>query len=199
MRFLPAAIVLAALASDSGAQVLQDLTPAQVRAALADAHADGCYSLKYHACFTTPYSRVVALAANARELNNTATEADVTREIIAPGELHIHVFDDIWLGRGWRLARVQGAWLGPASNGARPAIEPTRTLTPGTLFIKDRTKSIVGKQYPELATANRSLVFPLSVLSEGNELHVVFDHPVKCGSWGFADDCASRLKTKKVK
>ncbi len=199
MRSLLAAAVLAGLASDAGAQVLQDLTPEQVRAALADAKADGCYSLKYHACFTTPYSRVVALAANARELNKTATEADVTPEIIAPGELHIHVFDDIWLGRGWRLARVQAAWLGPASNGGVPPIEPTRTLTPGTLFIKDRTKSIVGKQYPELATAYRTLVFPLSVLSEGNELHVRFDHPVSCGLWQFHSDCASRLKTKKVK
>ena len=66
---------------------------------MADANADGCYSLKYHTCLTTPYSRVVALAANARQLNNTATEADVTPEIIAPGELHIHVFDDIWRPR----------------------------------------------------------------------------------------------------
>lgn len=156
-------------AAESNGRVLEALTPEQVRAALADEKAVGCYPVKGGAgsCFTTPYSRVAARGAAATGPQRSASEADVPPEIVAPRELHVHVF------RRHRTdsANLVAAFLVPAERHDRgPAIEPVETLTPASWVAAEKGAW----------SFDRTLVFPLCVLRKDLELQLFFDIPVAC-------------------
>ena len=76
----------------ASAQVVTEMTPERIREAIADTKAKGCYVLSTggvlerfgRGCLTTPYSRVVLAAQNAREKYQPFTEADVQPAMLAP-------------------------------------------------------------------------------------------------------------------
>src|SRR5712692_3213182 len=80
------------------AQIVTEMTPERIKEAISSEKATGCYELHKQSltgrvvvgCFTTPFSRVVAAAQNAKRKYKPFTEADVTPELIAAGELHVH-------------------------------------------------------------------------------------------------------------
>lgn len=184
------AIGLCGTAVDANAQVLHDLKPDQVRAALADDKAIGCYpiSLVPVACFTTPYSRVVAVAASARRRYNTATEADVTSEVVAAGELHIHAFATAIDGRG--MANVDAIVILPADSKDRSrAIHPTKTSDTTAQY-----KNLMGASFEGKSV---TAVFSLAALGETNDVHIIFDKQL--GRPAYCDDCAFELNLKNVK
>jgi hypothetical protein len=200
MRNRPA--VLAGIAALSAlpawAQVVQEMTPALIQEAI-ERGKESCYSLKSSAvhagffgveiaCFTTPYSRVVGAAKAAKKKYKPFTAADVTQEMLVP-EVHILVpaFVD---------ASEQGA---AASN-----VEAVVIMPKGS---KDRTQALHPSASGELTAEFKNLAgaewegrgiratFPLSVLSEANEVHVVYDGGTMCKN----NDCAVRFKLEKVR
>lgn len=79
---------LLGLAAEASAQVVRQMTPALVERAIQDEKALGCYPLKTFGCFTTPYSRVVQAASEARKKYKAFAASDVAPEMLAP-EIHV--------------------------------------------------------------------------------------------------------------
>src|SRR6185369_16076673 len=76
MRMILAVGALALVAAPTAgiAQVVTEMTPDTIKAAIADTKNDGCYALKKgFACFTPPYSRVAFAAREAKKKDEPFT------------------------------------------------------------------------------------------------------------------------------
>ena len=159
------------------AQIVTEMTPELVREAIAKG-GDVCHVMKKGAriiaCFSTPYSRVAGAAADARKKYQPFTEADVTEEMVSP-VLYVHGFGG-W--NGYTHSDVQAIAILPVGKK-----DPTAAIAPLSFEARRRPGGGTG-----VAT------FPLSVLSEDREVHVVYDADY-CGS----KDCAVRFKLDDVR
>jgi hypothetical protein len=189
-------VVLAAGNALAQPKVAADLTPDQVKAAIADTKNDGCYGLRAGralmakiavGCFTTPYSRVVMAAQAAKKKYKPFTEADVTPEIVAPGELHIHAFAGDPVGPG--MANVQAVVIMPkGAKDQAKAVQPTKS--------EEATAEYKNAMGAEFEGKSVTATFPLEMLSEANEVHIVYDAQL---DKAFCEDCKVEFKLKDVR
>jgi hypothetical protein len=203
MRAL-AVVGLLARAGSAQAQILKDLTPDQIKAALADTKTDSCYELKPKVslglaigakavtvpmgCFSTPYSRVVGIGAAARKKYLVADAASITPETIGAGELRIFAFAQSTGQAG--MADVQTVVIMPKDTKDRSkAIQPTHAEE-----LTEEYKNLYGASFQG---KSMMAAFPLTALSESNEVHVIYSGHI--GAPAYCDDCKSKLSLKDVK
>jgi hypothetical protein len=190
----------------AGAQIVMEMTPDRIREAIA-AGGDSCYGLTrgrknqamsvFIGCYSTPYSRVAGAAKKAKAAYRPFTEADVTPEMIAP---------EVWIAARPQQPRhhpgmvdVVAVVVAPAkSTDTGAAIQPVRSIEDTATYQNMMGATFQGK--------GMMAVFPLSILSEENEVRVVYDSPVCTeGSFsGFLKDkktaeCAVRFKLDKIR
>lgn len=200
-------VALLLIAAPALAQVVvSEMTPPLVLEAIAAGEqgkvADG-YIVKTNrmlggethlATFSTPFMRVASAAREAKRQYRKFTAADVTPEMIAP-ELHVYA---------WPQA------IGPASANVRAVV-----MTPRKGSEQEKADRVVQParfeplpmQFKNLLGATfegegKMAVFPLSALSEDNEVHVVFDREIVIGKGGYrqtCDNCAEKLSLKNVR
>lgn len=199
---LAAACVSAPLFGGEPGGIVTEMTPERMREAI-EKGGDPCYTLTrgmglstkqtHVGCFSTPYSRVAGAAKNAKVTYRSFTEADVTPEMIAP-EL-------------WVLARPAHKPYGPGVADVRAVvIAPAKSKDRSGIIMPTRTTEDVAEYKNAMGATfeGRGLlaVFPLSVLTEENEVRVVYDARV-CGSGGlsskYSEECAVRFKLDKVR
>jgi hypothetical protein len=182
-----AAVFLAAIAAQ--AQVVTEMTPERIREAIASAGtAKGSYSLPHFlGLFDTPYSRVAGAASSAKKKYQPFTETHVTPEMLAP-EVSFCALEgkrsllscpvDFRNMRTARSVRVSAIVVLPVgSTDPARAIQPAKISPPGVV---------------------RCASFPLSVLSEENEVRFVYEDRVCCGDVA-ATECVMPLKLDGVK
>lgn len=189
------AVATILIASPAYAQVAAEMTPELIRQAIADGKGDGCYGLRAGkgfigtamvGCFSTPYSRVVSAAQAAKKKYKTFTEADVTPELVAAGELHIHGFAINPDGPG--MANVETIVITPkGSKDKSKAIQPTKATETTSEFKNQMGASFEGR--------SMTAVFPLDVLTEDHEIHIVYDSLIGKPAW--CDDCKAGIKLGK--
>ena len=146
------------------------------------------------ATFSTPFMRVAAAASEAKKKDRTFRAGDVTGDMIAP-ELHVYAWAAV---DGGQAANVSAVFITPKKGS--PTAKMEKVIRPG------RFES-TPQQVPGLAgaTANvtgRLAVFPLSALSEDNEVHVVYDRQTTIGVTAPAvkcDDCKAGFSLKDVR
>jgi len=139
--------------------------------------------------YSTPFLRVASAAHSAKKKYKNFTEADVTPEMLAP-ELHIYGLA-VPLG-GMDIANVEAIVITKVKEKNREsAIQPVRTEP-----LPADYQNLFGAK-----TEGRSMlaVFPLSLLREGHEVHIVYDKKTRVGSLGGCDDCAVEFKPEKDK
>ncbi len=190
----------AAAGNKAPVAIASDLTAEDVDAAIAaakDPKAEGCYTLTASrlgiardtkGCFSTPFSRVVGAARAAAEKYKPFTAGDVTRELVAPGELHVHGFSRAGNPDNAPafVTSVQAIVVMPrGSKDKSKAIQPTSTTETPESFRNGFGASMEG--------TSMSAVFPLEVLSPDNEVRIVYDRYWVC------DDCAIKFKLDKVR
>jgi hypothetical protein len=201
MRSIPCVLLAASMAIPIRAEVLTELSPAQIKEAIAAPEkAASCYRLTkgrfamevFADCFTTPFSRVVGAAREAKRKYKPFSEADVTPELIAAGELQIH------------------GLAGPAARGGVASVDTIVVMPEGS---KDRSKAVMPTKTTEVSAEYKNAlgasyegksvtaVFPLSVLTERNTVHSVFDKHRAASGAGAAgcDDCDIEFKLKNVR
>jgi len=141
--------------------------------------------------FTTPFLRV-ALAANAAKRKyKTFGAGDVTPDLLAP---EVEIIASAQAAGGTAVANVEAIVVLPKGvKDPSKAIQPIRTRTLDAEF-----KNLLG-----FKTDGRGMiaVFPLTILSEDNEVRIVFDKriPDAHGSADFCDDCSAPIKLKDVR
>jgi len=198
-------VVSSMLAVRAQAQIVRDLTPEQIREAIAfGAKNKDVWPYRIQekarwswppliAVYTTPVLRV-ALAANAaKKRYQVFTEKDVTPDLIAP---EIQVFAPSQSLEGAAIANVVTIVLLPHnSKDTSQAIHPTRIIEASQEY-----KNLLG-----FSAEGRGLVavFPIDVWTENNEVHVVFDSGIPSsqgrGKLGGCTDCKSRIYLDKVR
>ena len=173
------------------------LTADQIKAALAaDRKATACYPLyggnwfmkEVFGCLTTPYSRVVAAAQNARKMYQEPTLP--APDVIADGELHIHAFSHA-LKRDVS-SPVMVVLMPAKSKDKSKAIRPTRIEESKTHYSNAYGATSEGKEL--------MAVFPMELLSDKYEIHIVFDesrYGMGCEEKG--TDCTVEVDLKDVK
>ena len=205
-----AAIAIASLlAVPATAQVVTDMTPELIKQAIADKKGKPCYPISMGStmamtkrdvgCFSTPYSRVVAAARAAQKAYKPFTEADVTVDMFAPEVRVIASAVNRIHGVGAGIISPKTVVVMPIGvTDIAAAIQPSKTEEVDQAFTNAygaewRGKTIVAS-------------FPLSVLSEKNELRIVYDGPCGAGGpgsrnaeGGFTTDCGSKFKLDKVR
>lgn len=205
MKALPATVIaVTALAAGRGlvaapaaAQVVTEMTPERIREAIADAESPGCYELKDLGCFTTPYSRVVQAARAARKEYSSFGESDVTPEMLEPHVEIIALPQPSFVfgsGRTGPPIDVQAVVVMP-----RKSKDRTAAILPSDRADLDRTyKNLLGASFDARAVV--AAVFPLSVLSEKNEVRFVYDGK-GCADWKhkLQSECGVRFKLDSVK
>lgn len=148
---------------------LVEMNEAGVARAIADEKAETCYPLKeaiskwswggpIGGCFTTPYSRVAALAQAARRKYRPFTPAEVPPETLRP-EIEIIAFP---------LAHrvVEAVVVAPYKSKDRAAaVQPTRSEETTAEY-----QNLYGAKFEGVGI---TATFPLSVLSEENEVRLV--------------------------
>jgi hypothetical protein len=190
-------LVFAALAH---AQVVTDMTPELVQEAITKG-GSGLYKLQEQTIwgdgpvlgyFTTPYSRVALAAALARKHGKPYTAADVTPDMLRP-ELHVYARAQAVYGNKNRIANVTKVVVMPyQSRDPSAAIQPT-----GTPDVTEDHWHLMGAV---AKGRNMMAVFPLSVLSENNEIRVVFDrHVPGTSEIKGCTDCGARFSLAKVR
>ena len=185
------------------AQVVVTMTPEMIASAIAsgaNAKKDiGLYPLQERSgfgngplvgFFTTPFSRVARASYDAKRTYKPFTQADVTAEMVAP-ELHIYGTSTVSDGT---IVNVEAIVVMP-----RKSKDPSNAIQPSKSdLIADEYKNRMG-----WTGKGRSMmaVFPLTVLSEDNEAHVVFDGRLPGTSMvkGLCSDCAVPFKLKDVR
>lgn len=189
-------VLTAGMSARADAQVVTDMTPDRIRQALADGKGAGCYAFKDYACFTTPYSRVVQAARAAARQYQRFTEADVTREMVAPF-LEVIAFPQLTFvtgsGRVGRPIDVQAVVVIPKNSKDRSAaIQPTDRFD-----LDSRYQNLLGASFDAKGLVAR---FPLSVLAEGNEVRIVYDG-LGCADWKnkLMSDCGFEFNLKAVR
>jgi hypothetical protein len=166
------------------------------------------------ATFSTPYMRVAMAARQAKKAYKKFAPADVTPEMIAP-ELHVYAWP-----------QVNGAnqpHRDPVGGNAIYDKAPAGAVNVRTIVITPRKGSQEQKMtaaiHPtrfeempilwqnlfgaEIGTLGMLATFPLSALSEQNEVHVVYDKAATMGTNAIGgthcEDCSASLQLKKVK
>jgi hypothetical protein len=190
-----AALTLAAVPGH--AQVVQEMTPERIREAIADRKTEGCYELKKsYACFTTPYSRVVQAARAAAKEYKRFGEADVTEAMVAP------VVEVLAYGQ---LAMVMGSGrVGSPVDVKTVVVLPRKSKDPGDV-IHAMERIEVGSTWDsgldgKFEGKGMLAVFPLSVLTEANEVRLVYNGD-GCSDWKLnpAKECDFRFRLKGVR
>ena len=166
------------------------------------------------ATFSTPYMRVAMAARQARKAYRKFTPADVTPEMIAP-ELHVYawpqvngadkasrdpvggnaIYDRAPVGGVNVTAIVITPRKGKDEEKMAAAIHPSRFEEMTTLW-----QNLFGAEFRTLGMV---AAFPLSALSEDNEVHVIYDKPATMGTNALGgthcEDCSTGFSLKKVK
>lgn len=165
------------------------------------------------ATFSTPFMRVAAAARQAKKEYRKFSAEDVTPEMTAP-ELHIYAWPQAFgkppsnVGTGTVYDRNSGTpWAanvsavvitprkGKDEDKQAKAIQPTR--------IEDIPIAFQNLFGAKSDGVGRMAVFPLSVLSEENEVHVVYDREVTIGTNAaggrHCQDCRAAFKLKGVR
>lgn len=156
----------------AGAQIVVEMTPETIKAAIADTKNDGCYELhKGFACFTTPYSRVAQAAKAAKKKYQPLTEGDITPGMIAPiVEVLAWPQPSFVYGRGRNgpPIDVSAVVVLPAkSKDASAAIQPTEKGD-----LDSHYQNLLGATWEAKGIVAK---FPLSVLTAENEVRIVYD------------------------
>ena len=206
MRFL--ILVLAAAVSfiaPSHAQIVKEMSPELIREAIVfgmKVKVVEPYRIQEKAhwswppligVYTTPYLRVALAANNAKRHYKQFSEADVTREMIAP---EIHVYASPQPLQGAEIANVETIVVLPKrSRDLSQAIHPIRMSE-----ASEEYKNLFG-----FSGQGRGMlaVFPIDIWREDNEIHVVFDRgiPSSQGSSavGGCTDCKSNIYLSKIR
>lgn len=150
------------------------------------------------ATFSTPYMRVAAAARQAKKEYKKFTAADVTAEMIAP-ELHVYAWPLGLTENGPAAANVTALVITPKKGNeeerAAKAVHPTKFEDIPATF-----QNLFGAKADGVG---RMGVFPLSALSEDNEVHVVYDKKAKIGNNAaggrHCDDCHAGFNLKGVR
>jgi hypothetical protein len=203
------AILLVALTSHIAfaQRIITEMTPALIAEAIKAGEegniSDGKINKRYGwnatkahlATFSTPFMRVAWAAGEAKKEYRKFTAADVTPEMIAP-ELHIYGWSQI---DGARTSNVTAMVVTPKKGKEEEkrskAKHPLRFEPIPTIY-----KYIYGGVFE----ANGRLgIFPLSVLSEENEIHIIYDNRVKITfdtvRSAYCEDCNAEFKLDKVR
>jgi hypothetical protein len=203
---LGTAIVMAGSIISAQDRIIESMTPEAIKAAidlgarkkLPETHliktaSLGSYRL-HVATFSTPYMRVAAAARDAKTTYRAFTEADVTPEMIAP-ELHIYAWPQM---DGPEAVGVKAVVITPRSGKqeqkAARAIHPIRFEDAPVVFRNWFGASFEGR--------GRMAVFPLTALSEENEVHVIYERRVALKVSGSpmvsfsCEDCDVEFKLK---
>jgi hypothetical protein len=165
------AVALATAPTTSVAQVVTEMTPDTIKAAIADNKNDGCYTLrKGFACFTTPYSRVVQAAQAAKKKYEPFTEASVTPEMVAPVVEVLAWPQPSFIygsGRTGPPIDVSAVVVMPAkSKDASAAIQPAEKVD-----LDSHYQNLLGATWEAKGIVAK---FPLSVLTPQNEVRIVY-------------------------
>lgn len=206
MRYAACILGLSFLIVSSGAaaQVVTEMTSARIAEAIAasqDRDVRSSYSIQdksvvrgsgpYLGEYTTPFSRVVLAAREARKKYTAFTIADVTAEMIA-SEVHVYAGSRIeGFGTDSRANNVQAVVVLP--KGRRDLASATHPLR--TSDLTEDLRNIFGAVFPGKGLV---AVFPLSVLSEANELHIVYAQAFFAGGRR-SDDWAVPFRLKDVR
>jgi hypothetical protein len=166
------------------------------------------------ATFSTPYMRVAMAARHAKKAYRKFTPADVTPEMIAP-ELHVYawpqvngadkptrdplggnaIYDSAPVGGVNVTAIVITPRKGKQEEKMAAAIHPVRFEQMTALW-----QNLFGA---EIRTFGMVATFPLAVLSEENEVHIIYNRPTTMGTNALGgmhcDDCAAGFSLKKVR
>lgn len=152
----------------AGPAIADELSPELIRQAINDTKGEGCYTLgksfwdgSSWGCYTTPYSRIVQAAKKARMTYKSFTEADVTPELVAPGELHVYAFARPMPDRA-QVSDVEAVVI--SSRGA--IVHPLRTEETSVEYRNLMGASLEGKSV--------TAVFPLEVLKTAGEVRAVY-------------------------
>ena len=139
---------------------------------------------------STPLDRVRLAAFAAAQMYKNFTIADVTDDLVAP---ELHVYASPVALKAAAVANVLTIVVLPhGSNDRSRAVQPIRTMETSSEF-----KNLMG--FTATGTG-LTAVFPLSVLSQDNDVHVVFDQaaPVGYGKMGArpCTDCVAQFDLK---
>jgi hypothetical protein len=187
------------------AQIVRDMTPAQVQQAIdfgTKAKNLSAYGIQEKAKFswppviaayTTPFLRVALAAHEAKKKYKAFSPADVTPDMLTPD---IQVYASSKSLEGTAIANVETVVILPHKSEDRSqAIHPTRTTEATTEY-----KNLFG-----FTGEGRGIVavFPIDVWTEANEIHVVFDTGIPSGhgsgARGGCTDCKSRIYLDKIR
>jgi hypothetical protein len=192
-----AVLAIAGAAAPAGAQLVTEMTRETIKAAIADAKNDGCYTLKKgFACFTTPYSRVAFAAREAKKASEPFTELQVTPEMVAPVVEVLALPQASYVmgsGRVGPLIGVKQILVTPVKGtDSSQAIQPSDQLD-----LDQRYSNLLGSWWEAGGILAR---FPLAVVSVANEVHVVYDGK-GCADWHSKprEECVFPLDLKGVK
>jgi hypothetical protein len=126
--------------------------------------------------YSTPYLRVALAARLAKRDYRTFTPADVTPDMLVP-ELHIYAFPQV---AGAEVSNVTAVVVTPRKG--TPDQKRDRAIHP--LRVEPLTTQWANLFGAKFEGQGRIAAFPLSVLSEQNEVHVVYDRPATIGDVG---------------
>ena len=203
MRRLCLVIAFPVTVASASAQIVTEMTPERIEEALKQEKGETCFPLKtdtpmgmqstYVGCFTTPFSRVAQAAQAARKKYKNFTAADVTPDMIAP---HLEVLAPSHdpVGQGPGRTNVEAVVITPRKSKDRgAAIQP--------IISEEMTAEYKNLMGATFEGRGMRAVFPLSALSEANEVHVVYDEETCIvGGWGkFFEDCPAKLKLDRVR
>jgi hypothetical protein len=211
--------------SSARAQVITDMTPQDIEKAIragekgdvpsgAISKSSGwSWGSIYLATFSTPYMRVAAASRAAKKAYKKFTPADVTPEMVAP-ELHVYGWSQMNGNQPTQAPLGGGALHDSAARGAVSVSAVVITPKKGKQEEK-QAAAIQPLRFEPLPTVWQNLfgarteaegmlaVFPLSALSEDNEVHIVYERPVTMGTNAMGgrhcEDCSASFSLKGVK
>lgn len=203
MTSLMAGMLLALLPAASRAQIVTEMTPERILEAIAfgtsqkeapfyEIRERGFMGSLYKptlGSFTTPFLRVALAAYEAKKQYKTFAPTDVTKEMVAL-ELHVYGRSQVM---GARVANVQAIVITP--KGRHEPADAIRAFS--TTEVPIQYRNLMG-----MTAEGKSLmaVFPLDVLRETNEVHIIFDSGVYHGSKSkFWEDAFVEFKLDKVR
>jgi hypothetical protein len=207
IRVAAAAATVLAITSPARAEIVREMTPAQIEQAIKAGLAGwpACYELKfgsvlamkptvYVGCMTTPFSRVAGAARAAKKGYKPFGPDSVPPEMIAP-VLEVFAFSQKEKGRGNKRIDVTAVVVGQkeAKIGEGEIVQPTEANA-----TKDEYQNAFGAEY--IGFGMRA-VFPLEVVAPDRELRVVFDDKM-CAYGGFnslKDECRLPFKLDKLR
>ena len=140
--------------------------------------------------FSTPFSRVALAAKEAHEEYKSFTIDDVTEDMIEPT---LHVYGTPRIQKGV-LVSAKTIVIMPYKNEDLSKVE-------APLIVKTIEQEFQNPFGATWEAQELIAVFPLSLLSEANEVHIVFDKELNTGSANkcCCKDCKMRFDLEKVR